>query len=311
MKTLKIKFYLCIALFFFAGGAVGAQDLEARLVNLRYNPDSNGIVFDLQIRAGDGYVSGNSETGKADQMNIRYDIFLEAGMDSLDISSARGWVVSHTPSIVTMAGVSPAPRLARYRDNASVYPLSLNIINGGVGDFGSDFVTVMTVVVPVVGTVTSTAKTYFRQRMTVEKNDPRIPYFMRSAWTNNNVENGYFTEAEDFYLEANRQPATPSGEDFDFGRGFAEKNSVGTCTISDENGIVLLIYPNPADNSFFVEYDGGFCTVMLFDAAGKKVLTQDVRGKTEININFLSEGFYNVNIFVKNEMIGNCKILKL
>ena len=84
---------------------------------------------------------------------------------------------------------------------------------------------------------------------------------------------------------------------------------VGIAEISQSAG--LRIYPNPTKNSFFVENENGN-TIKLYDMSGKEVLTQNINGKTEIDIdiNHLPSGIYNVCVFSKEKIVGNGKIVK-
>lgn len=70
-----------------------------------------------------------------------------------------------------------------------------------------------------------------------------------------------------------------------------------------------LIYPNPTNNSFVIDYNG-FIQVKIYDMLGKEILTQNANGKTEINISNLSNGIYIVKILSENKVIGNSKIVK-
>jgi len=71
----------------------------------------------------------------------------------------------------------------------------------------------------------------------------------------------------------------------------------------------LKIYPNPANNNFFMECEN--CnTVKIYDMLGKEVLSQTFNGKTEINISHLSKGIYNVKVLSEDRVIGNSKIVK-
>lgn len=69
------------------------------------------------------------------------------------------------------------------------------------------------------------------------------------------------------------------------------------------------IYPNPTNDKFTVEFDG-IATIKLYDMLGKEVLTQTTNGKTEININHLPKGIYNIQLFSEGKVVGNGKIVK-
>ena len=78
-------------------------------------------------------------------------------------------------------------------------------------------------------------------------------------------------------------------------------------TVFESAGIT--IYPNPAQNSFFIECEN-ISTVKLYDMLGQEILTQPANGKTEINISHLPKGIYIVKILSEGKMIGNSKIVK-
>ncbi len=69
------------------------------------------------------------------------------------------------------------------------------------------------------------------------------------------------------------------------------------------------IYPNPTSDSFIVDYDG-FTQIEIYDMQGKKILTKNTSGKTEINISHLPKGVYNVRILSEDRLIKNSRITK-
>jgi len=69
------------------------------------------------------------------------------------------------------------------------------------------------------------------------------------------------------------------------------------------------VYPNPTKDSFFIDSEM-LGNVMLYDMLGKKILTQNVSGKTEINISHLPKGIYIVAVFSEGKLMGNAKIVK-
>jgi len=58
-----------------------------------------------------------------------------------------------------------------------------------------------------------------------------------------------------------------------------------------------------------VDYEG-FIQVTIYDMLGKEILSHDTNGKTEVNVNHLSQGIYNVRIVSEGRVIGNSKIVK-
>jgi hypothetical protein len=87
--------------------------------------------------------------------------------------------------------------------------------------------------------------------------------------------------------------------------------NVGDVGIVETQCIASLprIYPNPTSDKFIVDFDG-IASVKLYNMFGQEVLTQTVNGKTEININHLPQGVYNVRIFSDGKVVGNSKIMK-
>jgi protein involved in ribonucleotide reduction len=86
---------------------------------------------------------------------------------------------------------------------------------------------------------------------------------------------------------------------------------------NDETGItdisqntMLSIYPNPTDGIFTIDNGNLPATIKLYNMLGQEVLTQTVNGKTEININHLPQGVYNVRVFSEGKVVGNSKIMK-
>ena len=80
-------------------------------------------------------------------------------------------------------------------------------------------------------------------------------------------------------------------------------NILNTTTLS------LSLYPNPTRDHFIVDCES-LSQVKIYDMLGKEILTQNSNGKTEININHLPKGVYNVRILSEGKVIGNSKIVK-
>lgn len=87
------------------------------------------------------------------------------------------------------------------------------------------------------------------------------------------------------------------------------------CKIFNTVGIIqqqvtnFNIYPNPTQNTFFLECEN-FMTIKLYDMLGKEVLNQTANGKTEISINHLPNGIYTVQILSEDRIMGSSKIVK-
>jgi hypothetical protein len=86
---------------------------------------------------------------------------------------------------------------------------------------------------------------------------------------------------------------------------------IGEASISEivQNITNINIYPNPMIDKFVIDCEN-YCTITLYDMLGKEVLNQDINGKSEININHLPKGIYNVRVVSGNKVVGNSKIIK-
>jgi hypothetical protein len=73
----------------------------------------------------------------------------------------------------------------------------------------------------------------------------------------------------------------------------------------------INIYPNPTKDKFIINCDF-MGTIKLYNIIGKEVLSQNVKGKTEISIGHLPKGVYNVLVLSGRTIIkNNCKIIKI
>jgi len=79
--------------------------------------------------------------------------------------------------------------------------------------------------------------------------------------------------------------------------------------INAPESIQPRVYPNPVKNAFFIDNEM-LDNVILYDMLGKKVLTQNVYGETEIAISHLPKGIYIVAVFSEGKLMGNTKIVK-
>lgn len=85
---------------------------------------------------------------------------------------------------------------------------------------------------------------------------------------------------------------------------------IGETSISEMIQIAKIsIYPNPTTDKFFVECESS-STITLYDMIGRDVLNQNINGKSEIYINHLPKGVYNVRVVSEGKVIGNSKIVK-
>ena len=70
-----------------------------------------------------------------------------------------------------------------------------------------------------------------------------------------------------------------------------------------------LLYPNPANGTFFIETNfTAKQTILVYDVTGKLVLSQIIYGKTNIDASSLSEGVYTISI-ISTEGVLNKKLV--
>ncbi|MBK6545498.1 MAG: T9SS type A sorting domain-containing protein [Saprospiraceae bacterium] len=67
--------------------------------------------------------------------------------------------------------------------------------------------------------------------------------------------------------------------------------------------IETKVYPNPAYNSFSVEYNTGLTRIELYSILGKKVTSYQASGKISYDISFLDDGLYFVKLIGPNEQM--------
>jgi len=70
----------------------------------------------------------------------------------------------------------------------------------------------------------------------------------------------------------------------------------------------ILIYPNPANNSFQISATGEQANVWMYDINGKIVLNQTISDKTIIDTSNLNEGVYTISVITSKGII-NKKII--
>ena len=78
-----------------------------------------------------------------------------------------------------------------------------------------------------------------------------------------------------------------------------------------DDQLILNVFPNPAKDIVFIEYENfGQTTIELYDPLGRKVLQQNINGKSEIDISILPTGIYYINVISEGKVIGNNKVVK-
>ena len=122
----------------------------------------------------------------------------------------------------------------------------------------------------------------------------------------------FYATAENWCSEAWDIASATSVWDIDDGKSLPflrkENNPLGiTENVATAS---LAFYPNPANDKFVIEFEG-IASLKLFDMLGREVLTQNIFGKTEINISNLPKGIYCVHVIFAGKTIVNSKIVKL
>ena len=94
------------------------------------------------------------------------------------------------------------------------------------------------------------------------------------------------------------------------------------CTVGNSNGCAVAgittfnlqyetfqIYPNPAQNNFFIETNNIDKQVLqITDVSGKQVLSQTINGTTSIDISNLSPGVYNLSL-TSSQSVANKRLV--
>jgi bacillolysin len=76
------------------------------------------------------------------------------------------------------------------------------------------------------------------------------------------------------------------------------------------NEVQIKVFPNPANDQFFIDANTtDKLNVSLFDVSGKKVLSENVNDKSNINVYNLQEGVYTVRIKTSGSIINKKLII--
>ena len=240
-------FSLVVTLSLLITGTASAQIyLDANLTDLRYDATEDAIVFNLEIKAGEGYVSG-TVNGSVKAMNLRYDIFLEPGV-TIDVPSATVTIAprSTRPGILSDIGCSWMPSLPVYSGlTADAINFSIQCRGEIDPEPGFDFNTktyspVATVKIPVTSSQKPGAETYLKQRPTIDRGEASVdfPYTQRNFWGTSNapqITNGYFEKKSDFHLRD------------------LLRNGNATATDQITSNTSLQVYPNPTGGMIYIE----------------------------------------------------------
>ena len=205
--------YLITVFFLLITGMVSAQKLDAVLTNLKYDSNQEAIVFDLEIKAGEGYVPGTAK-GSVGAMNLKFDLFLEPGVTvilprttSCTLLGAPNVIsVNYNPDDVIRASLN-APRPEGFTVVTIDFPIRcLGLSTYPENDFQPDrYTPVATVKIPVTSATKPGSGTYFRQRPTILDKDATadFPLWGRSFWGSpaGPIYNGFFENQPDFHLQ--------------------------------------------------------------------------------------------------------------
>jgi len=121
---------------------------------------------------------------------------------------------------------------------------------------------------------------------------------------------------ENGVLESTDNTVTSTSFKVQTGREYCELDGIIYFSYNDV-GIDMLetaqlkIYPNPSNDTLFIECEDFLSlTIKIYNMQGKEILSQNVEGKTEINISHLPDGVYIVNAISKDKIIESIKIVK-
>lgn len=74
----------------------------------------------------------------------------------------------------------------------------------------------------------------------------------------------------------------------------------------DESLTSYKVYPNPTSN--FINVEGNFESIKIYDVSGKLALEDHTTGKT-INVSSLAKGEYILNLYIQSNKVGSHKII--
>ena len=83
-----------------------------------------------------------------------------------------------------------------------------------------------------------------------------------------------------------------------------------TTGIVNYEGLPVRLWPNPAKTLLNVEYGLENAELQLFDATGRRVMSQPTSGNvTSLNISYLSPDVYVLHIVTDNKRVGTAKVV--
>jgi hypothetical protein len=158
------------------------EKLQMKLENFKYDRDAEEIIFELQLKKGDGYPS--TINGPAANLNIRYDIILEPGVELANLGAGVNYgILSTNDCLVDWFEVSyldGALSVSMTRTTYDFTQLPSLVLHPDfyTKDFGDEFVTIGTVAIPVISETKPTSLTHFDPRQMEYE-----PHNQSSYWT--------------------------------------------------------------------------------------------------------------------------------
>jgi len=206
MKTFA-KFCLVAVMLLFSVESVFSQAyLDAQPRDVRYDVGLNAIVFDVFMRAGTGYISGNASAGRVQAADLKYDIFLrDTAVKLAPTASFTSVNARHPQAPSGLVGMILASRVSvvffGYGDTVVGVNLAMGFNTTPARDFGVNWDTVARVIIPVISETKPTGEVFVRQRNTA------LPYAVTSTWSNSVAPGGGiydqpFTDKGDVPIES-------------------------------------------------------------------------------------------------------------
>ena len=164
---MKKMYYLAAIVFLFMAQLASAQlpEVDVNVINLEYDAVTDAIHFDLQVRAGNGYMPG-TPSGRVEAIQPKYDIYVEPAGVTLGLGNAVGAKVHHyaqgpSPDTVTYAWFPGAPLDADA--GMAVYIHFYEIDANPANDLTTNFLDIAHLTIPITS-ATKPTKFCLRQR---------------------------------------------------------------------------------------------------------------------------------------------------
>jgi hypothetical protein len=280
-------FYTVTALFLFFTGTVSAQKLDAILTNLMYDATEDAIVFDIEMKAGEGYIPGTA-MGSVGAMNLKFDLFLEPDV-TVNIEKAIRCQLLGAPNVIFVClnpeVVIPATANLPRPDGTTIAAMDFAIrclgAATGMLDFKTDVYTpIARVKIPVTSETKPDSETFLRQRPTILQEDatPDFPLWARSFWGSPvaPIYDGFFENQPDFHLV----------------------NLRGTVDVNENTVESIKMFPNPTSGIVHILFERAESSVItLYDLSGKEIYRKRHNEKEVVlNLDYLPSATYLLKI---------------